>query len=534
MKSSITKKFIFFMFIIIAAYHSESVAQSVIKGFVYEDRNKNNIKDKNEKGIPAVAVSNGTDVVTTNPKGKYTLTVTPGNIVFVIKPSGYTVPVNQFNQPRFYYIHKPEGSPSLKYEGQKPTDPVPEPVNFALIPSEKKENFKILVFGDPQPYNLDEVDFFYRGIVKELENVQGIDFGLSLGDLVGDNLDLFQPYIEAVDHIGVPWYNVIGNHDINYDGSSDNLTDETFEKYFGPATYSFNHGKVHFIILDDILYPDPRDGKGYWGGLREDQLEFIENDLKYVPKDFLILLAMHIPLSEEIGIGGDAFRDEDRNKLFELMKEFPYTLSLSAHTHYQCQDFLFAKDGWLQERPHHHYNVGTTSGDWYSGKLNKQGVPVSTMRDGTPKGYAFLSFDKNQYRIDYKVAGKSSDYQFNIHAPRVVEQHKSTTSAIVANFFIGSEYDTLMYRVDGGEWREMHYFSMYDPIYLYEVLTWDFTDELPEGRRPSNPVECSHTWVGRIPTDLDTGEHVIEVKAIDMFGRTFTQERKYRIVVRPE
>jgi hypothetical protein len=62
---------------------------------------------------------------------------------------------------------------------------------------------------------------------------------------------------------------------------------------------------------------------------------------------------------------------------------------LCLRIHFQRQYFYGQKDGWKQEKPHHEYNVGTTSGDWYSGELNEKGIPVSTMRDGTPKGMPF-------------------------------------------------------------------------------------------------------------------------------------------------
>lgn len=502
-----------------------------VRGFVYEDNNRNNKKERQEKGIPDVAVSNGTDVVKTDYKGEYELPVSDGQVIFVIKPSDYTVPVNEHNQPQFFYSYKPGGSPKLKYKGTAPTGKLPKSVDFALIPAEPKDSFKMLVFGDPQPYTQQEIDFFYHGIISELTGVRGIDFGLSMGDLVGDNLDLFTPYKKAVASVGVPWYNVIGNHDMNYDVEDDLFADETFEDHFGPANYAFNHGKVHFIILDDILYPDPRDSKGYWGGFRRDQLEFVENDLQFVPKDHLVVLAFHIPISE--GDDGDSFRDKDRNKLFDLLKDYPHTLSLSAHTHLQRQDFFFKKDGWQQEGRHHHYNVGTTSGDWYSGRLNEKGVPVSTMRDGTPKGYAFLSFNKNQYRIQYKVAGKPLDYQFEIFAPKVLEQNKRTTAGIVVNYFMGSEHDSLFYRIDDGEWQKMNYLSDYDPSYLHLLHEWDFTEEVLDGRRPSNPVASKHLWRGRIPNDLEVGEHTIEVKVTDQFGQTFQQTKTYRIAAKP-
>ncbi|MFW5761780.1 MAG: calcineurin-like phosphoesterase C-terminal domain-containing protein, partial [Cyclobacteriaceae bacterium] len=347
----------------------------------------------------------------------------------------------------------------------------------------------------------------------------------------GDDLDLFSPYQQAIKKIGVPWYNVLGNHDLNFDANADTLSDETFEAHFGPANYAFNYGKVHFIVLDDILYPDPRDQRGYWGGFRQDQLDFVKNNLQYVPTDHLVVLAFHIPISE---LNGDSFRDEDRQKLFQLLKDYPYTLSLSAHTHLQKQDFFNEEDGWLQENPPHHYNVGTTSGDWYSGQLDQNGVPVSTMRDGTPKGYATINFKGNQYTFDYKATGLSSDQHMLIFSPKVVEKDKRTSAGIYVNFFIGSAEDKLEYRINEGEWETMTYVENYDPLYMHELHTWDFAEELLSGRRPSNPVNSKHLWAAPIPTSLPVGVHQIEVRATDMFGRTFIQKHSYRVAEREE
>lgn len=431
------------------------------------------------------------------------------------------------NLPQFFYIHKPQGSPDLDFKGVSPTGKLPRSLDFPLIPSPENEQFTALIFGDPQPYTLEEVNYFEKGIVSDLEKGTQISFGLSLGDLVGDNLDLFNPYINAVKKANIPWFNVLGNHDLNFDAKEDQLADETFEAHFGPANYSFNYGKVHFIVLDNILYPDPRDNKGYWGGFTEDQLKFVENDLKIVPMDNLVVLAFHIPLSEP-GLA-DTFRDEDRDQLFELLKDFPFTLSLSAHTHLQRQDFLTEKDGWRRDQAHHHYNVGTTSGDWYSGTLDDQGIPISVMRDGTPKGYAYINFDGNQYTIDYKVAGKPADYRMEIFAPKVVAKGRNTKAGIYANFFMGSEKDTLLYRIDQGEWREMTKVDDRDPAYVKLVMDWDQSEELLPGRRSSNPVNSTHLWRGSIPTRLETGEHVIEIKVTDMFGRVFTETSSYRL-----
>lgn len=508
--------------LLVTAYLS---AQSVT-GYVYEDNNRNGKKERKENGLANVSVTNGSDVTVTDKNGKYILPLAGEAIISVIKPSGYAVPVNSNNLPQFFYNHKPDGSPKSEFAGVAPTGKLPKSVDFGLYKSTEGNDFTALIFGDPQPYNLVEIDYFAKGIVSEVEGVKNVPFGLSLGDLVGNDLNLFNPYIEAVKKVGIPWYNLLGNHDHNFDATTDDRADETYEAHFGPANYAFNYGKVHFIVLDDVIYPDPRDSKGYWGGFREDQLQFIANDLKYVPKDHLIVLAFHIPLSEP---DDDAFRDEDRNRLFSLLKDFPYTLSLSAHTHIQRQDFLGKENGWQQEKPHHHYNVGTTSGDWYSGKLDEKGIPISVMRDGTQKGYAFIHFKGNQYTVDYKVAGKPKEHQMQVFAPKVVAKGKRTKAGVFANFFMGSKGDKVQFRVDGGEWKEMEHVEAQDPSYVELVYEWDLTDKLMPGRRSSDPIQSTHVWRGSLPANLEVGVHNIEIQATDMFGKTHTASKTYRI-----
>src|SRR5690554_4185238 len=217
-------------------------AQSTARGYVYHDLNGNGKKEKREEGLPGVSVSNGVDVVLTNNKGEYELPVGEDNILFVIKPSGYNVALNELNQPQYYYIHKPNGSPVLEYEGVRPTGKLPKSVDFALIKQDEPSNFTSLIFGDPQAYTLEEIEFFSRGIVSEVKGIENVAFGLSLGDLVGDDLVLHSPYIKAVSEVGIPWYNLMGNHDMNFDAVADSLADETFEANFGPANYAFNYG----------------------------------------------------------------------------------------------------------------------------------------------------------------------------------------------------------------------------------------------------------------------------------------------------
>jgi hypothetical protein len=497
------------------------------KGVVYEDSNANGKRDKKEKGLPGVSVSNGVDVVQTDANGAYELPLGQDNIFFVIKPSGYTSDVDSNKLNKFYVIHKPEGSPAhFQYKGVAPTAALPASLDFGLFPQTESQDFSALIFGDPQPYTVQDIAWFKKGVVDEVKGIKNVAFGLSLGDLVGDNLDLHAPYMAAVKEVGLPWYNVMGNHDMNYEAKEDHLSDETFEANFGPANYAFNYGNAHFIVLDDIYYPDPRDGKDYWGGFRPDQLAFLENNLRFVPKDKLIVLAYHIPFQGDASV----FRWEDRTRVFEILKDYPHVFSISAHTHLQRQNFFGPDQGWKGAKPWHEYNAGTTSGDWYSGEMDARGVPYSTMRDGTERGYALLNIKGNTYSIDYKVAGQPEDYQIEIYSPKVIPQGRGTSASIYANFFMGHEGNLVEYRIGQQDFKPMRYVNEVDPSYLHRLQRWDYADTLMQGRRPSNAVLSTHLWKAGFPSNLAEGEHVLEVKAVDMFGKVHLQRKTFKVM----
>ena len=518
------------LFTLFSGFSMVADAQQSVKGYVYVDQNNNGKKDRKEKGLAGVGISNGNSIVQTEKDGSYMISVEKDNIIFIIKPAGYESPLSKDNTPTSYYIYKPEGAPKgLKYAGSGPTK-LPAELNFALKQVDEPEDFSVLVFGDPQPYNDEELQYFKKSVVDVIPHpANAYRFGLSLGDLVGNNLSLHPAYKSTVAALGIPWYNVMGNHDMNQDVKEDSLSDETFEMNFGPANYSMNYGNTHFIILDDILFPDPRDGKGYLGGLREDQFDFLENDLKLVDPSKLVVVAFHIPLQDETGA---AFRRKDRQRIFDLLEKYPHCLLTSAHTHYQEQIFYTKKNGWNGAAPLHEYNVGTTSGDWYSGKL-VNGAPDRTMRDGTPAGYAVLNIKGDGYDLAYHPVGAHKDLQIGIYAPKIVPKDKNSSALIYANFFMGGEKDQVLYRVDQGKWQPMSYVATIDPNYFKTLIEWDNSDQLIEGRRPSNPTRSTHLWNAPVPAKLSQGNHTIEVKATDMFGNNFTNKRGYEVRQRP-
>ncbi|MEO0339562.1 MAG: calcineurin-like phosphoesterase C-terminal domain-containing protein, partial [Bacteroidota bacterium] len=419
----------------------------------------------------------------------------------------------------------------------------PDEINFPLYPEQSAQSYKVVLFGDPQPYTIEAVDFLSDDIISELIEKHQLKFGMTMGDIVGDDLDLFSPMNQAVSKLGIPWYNVLGNHDMNLMASTDELSDETFERVYGPATYAFVYGDVHFIVVDNVIHERVGDSRRYVGGLRPDQLEFVANYLELVPKNHLIVLNMHIPLVQH----GETFRKSDQKDLFELLKDFPNTLSISAHTHMHEHRFFHQDSSdWQQAKPHHHFNVGTTSGSWWNGMRNEVDVPHTTMRDGTPNGYSFITFNGTDYIIDWKVAGSPADHQMNIHLPRGVVANSSDTVLLTANFFNGSEQSKLEYRIKGvSEWREMEKVDKYDPYYLKIDQRWKqfkeaklnvhweetfgSTASFPGTPMPA-PQPSSHLWEANIGSDFPAGRHIIEVRAKDRYGRVFSDFTTLRVV----
>lgn len=277
--------------------------------------------------------------------------------MFVIKPRGYRTPLSADKLPRFYYVHKPKGSPPSQYAGVAPTGPLPAAINFPLYEQKEPEHFRAVLFGDPQPRNQQEVEFVGHDVVEELIGTDA-SFGVTLGDIAFNNLDTFETLNKTIALIGIPWYNVIGNHDINFEAKHDGHSDETFERVYGPAYYSFDFGQVHFIVLDDIEWFIPTEGgKGdYRGGLGDEQIQFIRNDLTMIPAEQMVVLMMHIPI---VGV-------RDREQVYRLIEKRPFCISISGHTHHQEHRYIKKEDGWLGPEPHHHIINVTVCGGWWS------------------------------------------------------------------------------------------------------------------------------------------------------------------------
>ncbi|NJN45625.1 MAG: phosphohydrolase [Candidatus Competibacteraceae bacterium] len=445
-----------------------------ISGVVFDDRNRDGIQQRQERGIRDVLVSDGLNVVKTGSDGSYSLPLPTtdeemaGLSIFITKPDGYDVPLDEHNIPQFFYVHKPAGSPlnvrgePFRYGGLEPTNALPAEINFPMVRGQRLRRFKIAVSGDTQTYSNTEIGYLRDSLAKELADRNDLQALIIEGDIMGDDLSLYTRFKDVMSLARIPQYYVPGNHDLDFDAPDDDHSFDTFRREWGPEYYSFEIGEVHFVVLDDVKYPctpdednlDGLHGNGnqcdtpdtnptYNGVITQRQLQWLRNNLALVPTSKLVVLNSHIPiysfidqnlarqmvdnvaeLYEAVGCqrstDGKTFRPENCERPL---------LALSGHTHTNEQirpGETF--EGWetvldsgnlppgraVGASPFPQIVVGAASGSWWSGDFTDEVIPESWQRLGAPRGYYIFEFDGNQYKDIFKATGKPVEKQMSV------------------------------------------------------------------------------------------------------------------------
>ena len=507
-------------------------------GIVYLDRNGNGVRDRDEPGLPGIQVSDGERIVSTDARGAYDLPVVAGRTVFVIKPAGYALPRRADGLPDFWRNLPDAALPRLEYGGMRSATVACR--DFALRPPTprpaSRRDLEVLVFGDPQPKSLVDVGYYKRDIVDPIGstidgNVRNApDLGISLGDIVSDDLSLYPAINRVTASLGVPWMHVSGNHDVDADARSDADSLLTFRSTYGSDSFAWEETNASFIVLDDVIAM-PGAKPVYIGGLREDQFAFLRTYLQGLPKDRLLVIGVHIPFFNTAAVGApETFRSKDRQRLFALLKDFPHVLLLSAHTHNQRQFFHDANDGWHGAQPLHEYNVGAACGAFWSGAKDAAGIPDATMSDGTPNGYATLTVKSGgDYALAWHVARMPDEDRIALHAPKVLRRGAYPAWGVYANVFMGSQRSRVEYRIDDGVWRSMTRVLAPDPSLIAENMRDDEADTLRGYDRSPEAAPSTHLWRGALATDLAVGEHLVEVRASDAWQSEQHAQITYRI-----
>ncbi len=511
-----------------------------LAGRVFDDLNHNGLADDGEPGIAKVRVSNGHEVVLTDESGNYALEIDGDSIIFITKPAGYITPQDSYRLPQFYYLHRPAGSPSgLRYQGIAPTGPLPDQIDFPLHRHEEPSAFEAILFADTQPQTEEELDYVRDSVVTELIGTEAA-FGMTMGDVLFDDLSMFPRYNSIIAQLGIPWYNVPGNHELNFLADSDAYSLETFSKWYGPPYYAFEYGDAVFVVLDDVRYrgavaQNPRFNGGYDGALGERQLAWLEAELAHVPSEKLLVLAMHIPLLIGRGVEAEQRAVEDRQALFDLLVDYPHLYAMAGHTHTTQHVWIGERDGFRGEQAFHHHVLTTVSGSWWSGPFDADALPISMQRDGTPRGYHRMQVDGNQLKVTFKATGRPENYQMRImldaahHGPRGayrdfrpgelydgrLHQDQLAAADLVVNLFDGGPRSKVKFQIGDGAWVQMQRQLIWDPSYL------ELSERHADVIKPwVEPQPSSHIWIADLPDELAPGTHLLSVVAVDEFGST--------------
>ncbi|HEY1021219.1 MAG TPA: calcineurin-like phosphoesterase C-terminal domain-containing protein, partial [Flavisolibacter sp.] len=370
-----------------------------------------------------------------------------------------------------------------------------------LTQNDNKHNF--VVWADTQMMSKKDCEQLKAESVPDLQALvksypEGTLFhGIGCGDLVWDKFDLFADYKEAVAATGIPFFNVIGNHDMDIDARTDDYSAQTFKKQFGPTYYSFNRGQVHYVVLDDVFFIGT--AKKYIGYLTEVQLKWLEQDLAQVKPGATVVLSLHIPTNT-----GAARRNQkpeefggtvaNRRQLYKLLAPFNVHI-MSGHTHFN--------ESWEEGNIMEH-NHGTVCGAWWTGPI---------CGDGTPGGYGVYEVDGNDIKWYYKSTGKPRNHQLRIYDRGRLND---SPALVVANVWNWDKKWKVEWWEDDIPKGAMQQKLALDPwaVELYAG------PELPKKHKFVEPTLADHLFFA----SPSPGAKKISVRATDRFGTVYSEE----------
>ncbi|GAB4109230.1 MAG: calcineurin-like phosphoesterase family protein [Thermoflexibacter sp.] len=439
------------------------------------------------KGIAGVAISDGRSVVQTAKDGTFTL-IADGHqpFAFISVPSGYEIPTNPTGTALFY-------KPILANSEQMKVEWDLAPVNQ----SDSKHGF--LVLADPQTLDMDDMRRFQNETAVDVQNfLKGSSnstfFNVACGDIMFDNLSLYSEYEKAVKQMGIPAFQVVGNHDLDFQTTDENSV-KTFQQFFGPNYYSFNRGEVHYVVLDDVFYH----GNGYMGYLDQPQLDWLKADLSAVEKGKTVVVFTHIPpYTLQFARAGEAKPSNssivtNRQMLYRLLEGYKAHI-IAGHMHFSER----LTDGNVSI-----YVAGAACGAWWTGDI---------CYDGTPNGYAVYEVDGSQFTASYKTTGKPIDHQMRLYG---AGSDKSAPNEFIANIWDADNTWKIFWYEDGMKKGMMAQRIGSDPLSVEK----HFGNKLPQKHTWVEPQQTSHLYYA--PFAKDAKE--IRIEAISSTGKTYSQ-----------
>lgn len=391
-------------------------------------------------GVENVVVSDGAEVTVTNEKGIYQLkSAKKWGYVFISVPSGYEVP-SVGVLPQFHRALKNSAD-------------VVERADFKLEKVDGQDSYKIFMLGDMHLANrtgdLGQFAQFTSDLTDYMTRHKGEKmYALTLGDMTWDlywysNSYYFPQYLNTVNSQikNLQIFHTMGNHDNDFQTRSDYDAAVKYVDQICPTYYSFNIGKVHYVVMDDIDCSsyDGSTSRNYVKSLSAEQLDWLAKDLSHVAKTTPVVVAMHAQVFYPTTSGFKIDHDPvNTQRLFDILDGYTVRF-VTGHTHIL---FNVTPDAPIVDGHNfREYNSGSVCASWWwSGNLTP-GIHIGT--DGTPGGYGIWDVTGTDFQCLYKSTGWPEEYQFrsydlnNVHFSMAdVPLMPSDISASVKNAYM--------------------------------------------------------------------------------------------------
>lgn len=391
-------------------------------------------------GVENVVVSDGAEVTVTNEKGIYQLkSAKKWGYVFISVPSGYEVP-SVGVLPQFHRALKNSAD-------------VVERADFKLEKVDGQDSYKIFMLGDMHLANrtgdLGQFAQFTSDLTDYMTRHKGEKmYALTLGDMTWDlywysNSYYFPQYLNTVNSQikNLQIFHTMGNHDNDFQTRSDYDAAVKYVDQICPTYYSFNIGKVHYVVMDDIDCSsyDGSTSCNYVKSLSAEQLDWLAKDLSHVDKTTPVVVAMHAQVFYPTTSGFKIDHDlVNTLRLFDILDGYTVRF-VTGHTH---KLFNVTPDAPIVDGHNfREYNSGSVCASWWwSGNLTP-GIHIGT--DGTPGGYGIWDVTGTDFQCLYKSTGWPEEYQFrsydlnNVHFSMAdVPLMPSDISASVKNAYM--------------------------------------------------------------------------------------------------
>ena len=391
-------------------------------------------------GVENVVVSDGAEVTVTNEKGIYQLkSAKKWGYVFISVPSGYEVPSGGV-LPQFHRALKNSAD-------------VVERADFKLEKVDGQDSYKIFMLGDMHLANrtgdLGQFAQFTSDLTDYMTRHKGEKmYALTLGDMTWDlywysNSYYFPQYLNTVNSQikNLQIFHTMGNHDNDFQTRSDYDAAVKYVDQICPTYYSFNIGKVHYVVMDDIDCSsyDGSTSRNYVKSLSAEQLDWLAKDLSHVDKTTPVVVAMHAQVFYPTTSGFKIDHDPvNTQRLFDILDGYTVRF-VTGHTH---KLFNVTPDAPIVDGHNfREYNSGSVCASWWwSGNLTP-GIHIGT--DGTPGGYGIWDVTGTDFQCLYKSTGWPEEYQFrsydlnNVHFSMAdVPLMPSDISASVKNAYM--------------------------------------------------------------------------------------------------